>query len=353
MRNSKDIKKDLFDNKESIEEALELLQEMEAVDSCKAYDDLQRAIKTKGLKRRLRRVSLVAVSVAAGIVIGVLLPLKLFNDKPIALDPTLFAAGGSKAVLTIGEEEQVSLSESDNESTWESRVDESKLTKKTKSEEVVMLRVETPFGGEYKLRLADGTMVWLNAGTVLEYPDKFVGEKREVRVSGEAFFDVAKNEKQPFVVLTPDDIKLRVLGTRFNVNSYAETHNSAITLVDGSLEVAGEFQKVIIKPKEQLLFNRYDKSVSVHQVPNTGLYTAWMDGFFYYKSVSLDLVLDALNRWYDVEIKYDGKSVASAGKITLKLSREDNLLDILEAIKKVTGLPYSAENDRTIYVGKQ
>ena len=169
-------------------------------------------------------------------------------------------------------------------------------------------RVEVPYGGTYSLVLADGTMVYLNSGSSLEFPSRFGGEERRVKVDGEAYFDVKRDEGLPFVV-EAGEMGVRVLGTEFNVKSYADEAGVYTTLVEGSVAILrGGTEVRRLEPGEQSYYNKGVGNVTVRRV-DTEVFTAWKDGMFYFKDMPLGEILRTLARWYNVEVFYANAGV--------------------------------------------
>lgn len=187
--------------------------------------------------------------------------------------------------------------------------------------------ITVPYGGTYLMELCDGTKVYLNSGTVFEFPSRFNGSKREVKLKGEAYFEVKRNEQQPFVVKTRE-MAVKVLGTSFNVKSYTDEPGVYTTLVQGSIAILREGQpEKKIKPGEQAYYHKGAGTLSISQV-DINEFTAWKDGLFYFKDIALEEILRIIARWYDLEIFYmnqGAKSVVYSGKLPMYSSVEDVL----------------------------
>jgi transmembrane sensor len=206
----------------------------------------------------------------------------------------------------------------------------------------------TSAGRQFSVVLPDGTKVWLNAASSIRYPARFAGTHREVFVSGEAYFEVAKNEQQPFSVNVQGKMEVKVLGTAFNINSYPDETYLGTTLLDGSIVVtnpAGE-SPVLLKPGQQaqLTGNQpiaLKEQVAIDQV------MAWKNGFFDFNNKSLRQVTGQIGRWYDITIVYDKniRDVALYGKI----SREVPLSDMLKLLE-ATGLHFRWEGNRELII---
>ena len=187
--------------------------------------------------------------------------------------------------------------------------------------------VNVPYGGTYTVELCDGTKVYLNSGTTLEFPSRFDGKVRSVILKGEAYFDVARNVSKPFVVEV-DEMKVKVLGTSFNVKSYVDEPGVYTTLVEGSVTILRDGQpEKKIKPGEQAYYNKGVGTLSIAEV-DVKEFTSWKDGVFYFKDIALEEILRIVSRWYDLEVFYmnqGAKSVIYSGKLPMYSSVEDVL----------------------------
>lgn len=195
--------------------------------------------------------------------------------------------------------------------------------------------LRVPRGGEFKITLQDGTVVYLNSETVLRYPVQFVGNERRVYLSGEAYFDVERDENKPFIV----DMKgsqIEVLGTRFNVRSYEDEENQLTTLVAGKvLLTSGECEGVKLFPGEQGVVNRRGnmKKMKVDTYP----YTAWKEGLFVFRKQRLEDIMKIVERWYDVKVFFSDekcKDVSFTGDVQ-RYDGFDKLVDKLETTGSV------------------
>ncbi|HTE32205.1 MAG TPA: FecR family protein [Chryseolinea sp.] len=227
--------------------------------------------------------------------------------------------------------------------------------------------VTTPKGKQFRMELSDGTKVWLNSASSIKYPTHFTVGKRRVKITGEAYFEVAKNKKQPFLVDVDGKASVEVLGTEFNVNSYADDATIKTTLIKGSVRMSlaltamapskqlGENnsavystsrkQSVVLKPGQQAQ-TQGQQQIKMISGLNINQVIAWKNGFFDFNNVELYDVLRQLERWYDIEIKYTGKR--SGIKVKGKMYRDVNLSDVLEVLNKM-GLSFDTEG-RTIIV---
>jgi transmembrane sensor len=163
--------------------------------------------------------------------------------------------------------------------------------------------VLTPRGGQYQLVLSDGTKVWLNSASSLKYPVTFTANKREVELTGEAYFEVAHNQHKPFMVVSNGQT-VEVLGTHFNINAYQDEQATKTTLLEGSVKVLAHGVSSKIKPGEQVQQKSGKLTVSEADLEEA---IAWKNGFFYFRDDNIKTIMRQLSRWYDVEIKYEGQ----------------------------------------------
>lgn len=162
--------------------------------------------------------------------------------------------------------------------------------------------ISTPSGGKYMLILEDGTKVWMNSASSLKFPVAFTGDTRNVELTGEAYFEVARNRNKPFFV-KGRGLDIKVLGTSFNLNSYASEPAAIATLIEGSVEVSGAGKKVLLKPGNQAGVS----GSGISLVPHADLEeaTAWKNGYFQFRDARLSEIMRQLARWYDVTVEYD------------------------------------------------
>lgn len=178
---------------------------------------------------------------------------------------------------------------------------------KATSGEPEMKTISTPRGKDYELVLSDGTVVLLNADSKITFPTRFTGNKRTVKLVGEAYFKVSKNKHRPFIVET-GNLYTKVLGTEFNLKAYPHSDVN-VTLIKGSVAVNAEGKEVMLKPGENAEYSE-DKDIEVTTVDTEG-YIQWKDGYFYFDNVPLIDVVRDLGRWYNVNIEIRNNSLMS------------------------------------------
>lgn len=194
--------------------------------------------------------------------------------------------------------------------------------------------IRTPKGGQYQVVLPDGSKVWLNAASSLRFPVSFTGEERIVELTGEAYFDISKNMKKPFLVKTAEQL-VRVLGTQFNINNYEDAGGVKTTLVEGKIAVSinntkdGLAGQRILKPGQQALVKH---SIEVKQA-NMEEALAWRNGWFVFNDAYLKDILKQLTRWYAVEV--DWESVPHL-RYNGAIPRNVNLSKALEMLEKTS-----------------
>ncbi len=214
--------------------------------------------------------------------------------------------------------------------------------------------LSVPRGGQYKVNLSDGSTVWLNSESTLSFPARFGPDERYVRLSGEAFFEIAQvggnsgeeEAKIPFLVNVNNKQTVRVLGTKFNINSYADEEYIKTTLLEGSVEVAvSPGRKSLLKPREQAKLS-HDGAISVTNRVNMEEVFAWKNGQLIFRETDIKQIMRQISRWYDVTVVYEGN--IPARRFTGEISRDSKLSNLLQ-ILETSGIRFEAEG-RTIVV---
>jgi ferric-dicitrate binding protein FerR (iron transport regulator) len=195
----------------------------------------------------------------------------------------------------------------------------------------------TPRGGQYELVLPDGTKAWLNAASSITYPVCFNGGRREIKVTGEVYFEVASDPHKPFYITVRDGVSMEVLGTHFNINAYGDEDAINTTLLEGRLRVVRSGSEVILKPGQQARAVVLKQGEQTQAGSNEGLVVAddvdvalvmaWKNGLFRFHEADLPTVLRQVARWYDVDIQYEGGVPVRTfeGKIERNLSLQQVL----------------------------
>ncbi len=202
--------------------------------------------------------------------------------------------------------------------------------------------ISTPRGGQYQVNLPDGTRVWLNAASKLKFPSSFIQLKdRKVELSGEAYFEVTKDKKRPFIVSASDQ-KVEVLGTHFNVNAYPGAVVDRTTLLEGSVKLTKHSKEYMLKPGQQATVGT---AVRIAEV-DTEEVIAWKNGNFIFVDNDIKTIMDMLERWYDIEVVYEGKQ--SPIGFNAEISRDKSLVQVLKALEKTGNVKFRIEGRRVI-----
>ncbi|MGK6350153.1 FecR family protein [Parapedobacter sp. DT-150] len=191
-----------------------------------------------------------------------------------------------------------------------------------------LLTLATPKGGQYQIVLPDGTKVWLNADSRLEYPVMFSGDTRNVQLEGEAYFEVAENKEKPFIVHTAGE-RVQVLGTHFNINAYRDEQISTVALLEGKVKVTLPNNTArVLRPGEQSSVS--NGTIEVQPV-NVDEAVAWKNGEFMFNNENLSSVMRKLARWYNLEIELEPglETISIWGSV----SRYDDFSKVLQIIK--------------------
>ena len=211
------------------------------------------------------------------------------------------------------------------------------------NKEDIICEVSTPKGHISRCTLADGTEVWLNAGSTLKYPSTMNGNLREVNLDGEAYFKVSKKKHKPFIVNT-QLAQVKVLGTVFNLKAYSSDKNVETTLEEGSVEFKlnnNPENPIELKPGEQVIFNKSDQKLAVNKV-DTYLHTAWKDGKYVFKDAELKDIITELERLYDVKFHVQNDSLLHM-HFRGMFEYDQNIFSALERLELTTNMKYKMD----------
>lgn len=292
------------------------MEEEEPFNAREAYLEFVRRTRRRIIFRRLRIAAAIALLIGCGGMAWwfyqpatpVKAPVEMATVQPIL-------PGSSKAVITLSNGERIEL-ENLNRQLQESngtRIEAANgsltYSDTTQSQETLYNEIAIPRGGEFHLTMADGTQVWLNADTRLKYPVNFNGKTREVFLQGEAYFEVAPNAEQPFLVNTTRGC-IQVLGTAFNVKDYAEEKKVVTVLESGKVRytTAGKQQESRELRPGFLLEDAEGQHLHARQV-NTRLYTEWRNGKYIFENASVEEIMSTLQRWYNIDVIYADEKV--------------------------------------------
>ena len=214
-----------------------------------------------------------------------------------------------------------------------------------KTNQDVVNRLVVPFGKRSRIVLADGSKVWLNSGSVLEFPSGFNGQTRDINLTGEMYIEVARDESKPFLVHTRE-LDIKVYGTEFNVSAYNNASES-IVLVKGSVSVkTNQDKEVFLQPNERLLYE--DKLLKKEQV-NVSPYISWKDGYLIFNNTTIREVLKQIEKYYNVSFNLSNKVNLDTRTCTGKIYLSPNLTDVLNTISILSSTTYTIE-DNLIYI---
>jgi len=262
--------------------------------------------------------------------------------------------GGNKAFLTLADGTRISLSDAaDGGIASQSGTSISKAggqlvyttsAYKLQNDDVEYNTIETPAGGQYEIHLPDGSTVWLNAASSLKYPVSFASLKnRSVELSGEAYFEIAKDKNHPFIVTTPQQ-EVEVLGTHFNINAYDDEPAIKTTLLEGSVKVTNSTHSTLTLIPGQQSVVKNGKISRFNTDTNEAV--AWRKGDFDFNSEQLGSIMRKLSRWYNIEVVFEGD--VQSKSFTGKISRFKNLSQVLKMLSKTKAIHFKVQERRVI-----
>lgn len=333
------------------------VQKRRSYDAGAGWEEVNKRIKEK----KQRTLYINVLRYVAIILLPVLIVTLSINYNPIItsseqdmLATSAILPGEAKAILTLDDGQTVFLDKNAADSNQvqlsnsKIRVDSTTLNYRLAKKEAtqnspIYNKVEIPCGGEYTLVLNDGTKVSLNSMSSLRFPVVFGSGSREVELTGEAYFEVAKS-KEPFIVHTKG-MKIEVLGTTFNISAYPGEGYQA-TLVSGSVKVNSEKgESIVLKPSQQAFLSPESGSMEVRTV-DVAFYTSWVKGKIYFKDQRLEDIIKILSRWYDIDVKYANEEMKNIrfGCHVNRYKEITPFVELLEATKNVK----ITINDKTI-----
>ena len=319
------------------------LRQKEEFDSAIAY---RKFLQYKNRKRwwRFGRIGLTA---AAAVLLFVGIGLvwshreQLRSVPPLTVKNEVVEPGRSKAMITLANGEKIVLGDKKQQLIGEdgtllnldSAVVEYKGKQKTPA--LVYNTIDIPIGGEYQLVLADGTKVWLNADSKLLYDNNFGINNRDVTLCGEGYFEVSKNKNLPFQVVS-DDIKVDVLGTKFNVKNYPEDPNIKVALLEGSVMLYDSLESTILKPNQIAQYDKQNKKTTLKTIAAENT-SAWINGHLYFDEENMETIALALERAFDVNITIKDETLKKMifyGDFIIESNNIDEIMNIMAATNK-------------------
>jgi ferric-dicitrate binding protein FerR (iron transport regulator) len=270
------------------------------------------------------------------------------------------APGGNKAILHLADGSAIILDSASNGTISQQgniivkKLDNGLLTytigglQVTEKDAAFYNTITTPRGGQYQVTLSDGTKVWLNAASSIRFPVLFTGNERKVEITGEAYFEVAKNVSKPFKVKTISS-EVEVLGTHFNVNAYDDEAVAKTTLLEGLVKVSvpqtgGKLAARFLQPGQQSGITK-DGRISVLNNADTEEAVAWKNGRFQFRSADLKSILRQISRWYDVDVVYKGNVDLH---FTGQLTRDDYVSKVFDKLALTGEVHFKIEGKKII-----
>ncbi|WP_163306042.1 FecR family protein [Dysgonomonas sp. 521] len=304
-------------------------------------------------KRRIKRLQYYAASVAciAVLVVSTLLithnrvvpennVVQIIGETQDAMDIQFISTGKP---MILPQDVEIQLTENGDAAivTKEGEnIENLNLSSKTMNKLIV------PLGKRSSLILADGTKVWLNSGTQIEFPSVFDGQTRDINIRGEIFIDVAKNDKKPFYIHT-SQFDIQVTGTKFNVSAYDDAQVKSVVLVEGQVKIHAPGNKPMeMKPNDRLTF---DGGAISKDIVDTSEYISWKTGILNFKKASLADILNKVGRHYNVNFKNLKSSTLSETTCSGKLVLAENIDSVMIALSVLAPISYSREGD-IIYI---
>jgi ferric-dicitrate binding protein FerR (iron transport regulator) len=268
-------------------------------------------------------------------------------EQPVISDPL---PGGNRAILTLSDGSAIDLDDANSGElasqggTGINKTGNGELVYASgqapeTGTEVLYNTVSTPRGGQYQVTLPDGTKVWLNAASSLRFPTQFKGRNRAVRLTGEAYFEVANNKSMPFVV-SVNESQVEVLGTHFNILSY-EDEALTTTLLEGSVKFKHHGAERIIRPGQAA---QLGKTIQVEEV-NVAEAVAWKNGITAFNNADIHTIMRQISRWYDLDVVYHGPMPDR--KFTGKIPRSARLSKVLK-ILQLSDINFKIEDTKLI-----
>lgn len=317
--------------------------------------------KIRAESRSIRRIPIRRIAIAASLIGMILLSgFLLFNR--ITSKETVKATtnqqrfkddvspGSDKAILTLADGSNIILDDAKNGTLVQQgnskiiKLDGKLSYDLTKnSREIVYNTISTPNGGQYQLELPDGSLVWLNSTSSIHFPTSFDGKERRVEITGEAYFEIAKNPNMPFIVAV-NGAEVQVLGTHFNINAYNDEDNVKTTLLEGLVRFVHGTNTSMLKPGQQSQFGR-DGEIKIVNNVDVERVVAWKNGMFDFENAEIETVMRQLSRWYDVEIEYKGKS---DDLFIAEMRRNIKLSDALKALELTGKVKFDIQGRKII-----
>jgi transmembrane sensor len=307
----------------------------------------------------------VAAAIAASVLLFIYFGTGLFRSAKLKENKVLvkkeeirnkdILPGSANAVLTLSNGERIKLDGTGNGIiSRHGNADISKagnglvVSATGKNLNNVLNKITIPRGGKYNITLPDGTRVWLNSSSSLSFPTAFTGRERKVLLTGEAYFEVAKNKKMPFKVDVEGKQEVEVLGTHFNITAFAGDKNIMTTLLEGAVKINYKKSSILIKPG-QMAINNQQNDLKI--VPaDLEEVMAWKNDMFIFNNENISSIMKKISRWYDVDVEYKGD--VSGVNFDGNYSRSKGLKSLLKNIELTDKVRFVTEERRITVIVK-
>lgn len=335
--------------------ASKLNEAHETVDTEKGLERFEEIAYSKTTYRRLVPYLKYAAVTIVLIGLGILFQQGFFESKDaqllVPMDEAITLELENGTIEVIDENGNTQIMDKDGTVVGSQKGTQLVYESKAATEEVVYNTLTVPYGKRFDLRLSDGTVVYLNAGTKMRYPVTFLeGTRRQVFLTGEAYFDVAKDPDHPFIV-NAEELNVQVVGTEFNVSAYQEDETTAVVLVEGSVGLYQDGSELedktsmFLEPGFQGTLGRVNNNLSIKKV-NTSIYTAWMSGELVFRNITFDDILLKMERHYNLTITNQNEEL---GQERFNASfLEQPIENILHYFNETHEIEYHIENNQVI-----
>lgn len=310
----------------------------------------------RGEKKRIPSKWVLGIAASVLIIIGVFTIIKYSSteetERPLTAEDVM--PGKSAASLTLSDGTVINLNDQPEgllagihgTSVNKTALDEIiyKTDEHNRPKELIYNTLTTPNGGIYKVQLPDGSKVWLNAATTLKYPQVFGTRYRNVELTGEAYFEIVKDAQRPFTISLADSSRVTVLGTEFNVMGYTNEPSKDVTLVSGKVNVSSGASNLELTPGQQVQI----KENKLHLLKSVDIDEAigWKGGEFVFHDADVKTIMRQIERWYDVDIKYEAEITQY---FNATIARDVPVSRLLEILEKTDKVHFKIKN-KTIYV---
>jgi transmembrane sensor len=324
----------------------------------KIWLKLQQQITPAAVKEKNDRMWL---KIAAILVVACLLGLWMVKSRNTTKSNYLqtkakkprITSGGNNAYLTMADGTVITLNDAQNgELATQSGIKISKakdgmlvykFVKNNKGNAPNAINtITTPRGGQYQIVLADGTKVWLNAASSLRFPVTFVSNKRDVELTGEAYFEVAKDRNKPFTVQA-NGTNVQVLGTHFNVSAYLNDAAVSTTLLEGSVKLVKSNETAMLTPGQNGVSVNGRAAIKVEEA-NVEQVMAWKNGYIVFNNTDIKTIMDQASRWYNIDVVYEGEM--SDQVFNGKISKYKDIDELLTNIELTGAVHFKVEGRR-------